>query len=105
MNGNTTLNTVQAAAPEKLLLVIGGEDNGGEFVNSTEQYDPSTNEWEGEAVASMPSARKYAGMAVLDGKLYAVGGESEDDATSNGGAVRLCHESVGGGGADGRGAV
>ena len=33
MNGNTTLNTVQAAAPEKLLLVIGGEDKSvGQFI-------------------------------------------------------------------------
>ena len=33
MNGNATLNTVQAAAPEKLLLVIGGEDKSvGQFI-------------------------------------------------------------------------
>ena len=49
-----------------------------------ERYDPSTNAWEEEAVAPMPTARKYVGRAVLDGKLYAVGGMSEaDDATSN----------------------
>ena len=61
------------------LLVIGGEDGEGEFLNSLERYDPSTNEWEEEAVAPMPSARKYVGTAVLDGKLYAAGGLSEAD--------------------------
>ena len=66
------------------LLVIGGDDSDGEFVNSLERYDPSTNEWEEEAVAPMPTARTYVGTAVLDGKLYAVGGQSEaDGATSN----------------------
>ena len=66
------------------MVVVGGDDNGGEFVSSMERYDPSTNAWEEEAMAPMPSARKYVSMAVLDGKLYAAGGESEaDGATSN----------------------
>ena len=67
------------------LLVIGGEGSEGEFVNSLERYDPSTNEWEEEAVAPMPAARNYVGTAVLEGKLYAAGGQSEADngATSN----------------------
>ena len=33
MNGNTTLEAVRAAAPEKLMLVIGGEDKSvGQFI-------------------------------------------------------------------------
>ena len=44
-----------------------------------ERYDPSTNEWEEEAVAPMPSTRRYVGTAVLDGKLYAVGGVNHND--------------------------
>ena len=57
------------------LLVIGGEGSDGEFVSSLERYDPSTNEWEeAEAVALMSTAREFFGTAVLDGKLYAVGG-------------------------------
>ena len=55
------------------LLVFGGNGNGGNL-SSMERYDPSTNEWEEEAVESMPTAREDAGMAVLDGKLYAAGG-------------------------------
>ena len=58
------------------MVVIGGEDSDdGRLVNSLERYDPSTNEWEEEAVAPMPTARRYAGTAMLDGKLYVVGGQ------------------------------
>ena len=71
------------------LLVIGGEGSEGEFVNSLERYDPSTNEWEEEAVAPMPAARKYVRTAVLDGKLYAVGGESEADGEDEDGEADL----------------
>ena len=68
--------------------MFGGQDdnNGivGEFLNSLERYDPSTNEWEEEAVAPMPTTRTIAGMAVLDGKLYAAGGcEADNYAPSN----------------------
>ena len=41
-----------------------------------ERYDPALNAW--EAVAPMASARSHLGMAVLDGKLYAVGGEIDE---------------------------
>ena len=61
------------------LLVFGGHDSNDDFVNSMERYDPSTNEWEEETVAPMLTTRANVGMAVLDGKLYAVGGESEAD--------------------------
>ena len=66
------------------LVVIGGEDSEGEFLSSLERYDPSTNEWEEEAVAPLPTARTCVRTAVLDGKLYAAGGDDEaDSATSN----------------------
>ena len=67
------------------LVVIGGEDSEGEFPSSLERYDPSTNEWEEEAVAPMPTARRYVRTGVLlDGKLYVAGGQDEaDGATSN----------------------
>jgi len=60
------------------LLVFGGVDRDDDLVSSMERYDPSTNAWEEEAVSPMPTARENAGMAVLDGKLYVAGGESED---------------------------
>ena len=49
------------------MLVVGGQDSHDRFLNSLERYDPSTNEWEEEAVAPMPSTRKYVRTAVLDG--------------------------------------
>ena len=90
------------------LVVFCGRDGGegSEFLSSLERYDPSTNEWEEEAVAPMPTARTYVGTAVLDGKLYAAGGQNDeaDYATSNGRAVRTGCERMGGGGANGDGA-
>ena len=63
--------------------MFGGQGSDYEFVNSLERYDPSTNEWQGEAVAPMPTARVEAGMAVLDGKLYTAGGHSEADGAAS----------------------
>ena len=68
------------------MLVIGGQGRAGRVISSLERYDPSTNEWEEEAVAPMPMERRYVRTAVLDGKLYAAGGVSVADnfvATSN----------------------
>ena len=42
-----------------------------------ERYDFATNAW--EAVAPIAVSRAAVGVAVLDGKLYAVGGLDEDD--------------------------
>ena len=59
---------------ERLRLVVIGGLGCGEVLNSLERYDPSTNEWEEEAVAPMPTPRRYVGTAVIDGKVYAVSG-------------------------------
>ena len=58
------------------LLVVGGSgsDVSGTLVSSVERYDPSANAWEAEAVALVPTARQAVALALLDGKLYAVGG-------------------------------
>jgi len=75
------------------LLVIGGyNSNDGERLNSLERYDPSTNEWKGESLAPMPSARPDVGMAVLDGKLYAVGGYGDGDPGDPGSVERYDFE-------------
>ena len=39
-----------------------------------EEYDPSTNSW--VSVASMPTARSGLAAAVVNGKIYAMGGRS-----------------------------
>jgi len=41
-------------------------------LSSVKRYDPAPNAW--EAVAPMAAGRAIVGVAVLDGKLYAVGG-------------------------------
>jgi len=45
-------------------------------LKSVECYDPSTNTW--TPVADMFEYRKDAGVGVLDGVVYAVGGSSKD---------------------------
>ena len=49
----------------------------GSDLSSVERYDPVTNAW--KAVAPMMAARSAVGVAVLDGKLYAVGGYNDND--------------------------
>ena len=54
------------------IYAVGGYNRDDGTLSSVERYDPETNAW--EAVAPMATAREYHVMAVLDGKLYAVGG-------------------------------
>ena len=58
------------------LYAVGGFCNGEDVLSSVERYDPVANAW--EAVAPMASARRWIAVAVLDGKLYAVGGYDGD---------------------------
>ena len=58
------------------LLVIGSEDNNGEFLHSIERYDPSTNEWR-RRLWRLRHEGITVRTAVLDGKLYAAGGRNE----------------------------
>ena len=44
------------------------------FLGFSERYDPQTNQWSAE-VAPTSSCRTSVGVAVLDGFLYAVGGQ------------------------------
>ena len=55
------------------LFLMGGSD-GQQSLCSTEVYDPDTNSW--APGASMTTCRANVGVAVVDGKLYAVGGFS-----------------------------
>ena len=69
-----------AVVDEKIYL-IGGllfEHEKGTFGLSTvEVYDTKNNSW--QRVADMPTPRLYAGAAVVDGKIYVVGGYSVID--------------------------
>ena len=62
------------------LYAVGGESDDGSRLRSAERYDPATNAW--EAVAPMAVERSRPGVAVLDGKLYAVGGYDDGWFTS-----------------------
>jgi hypothetical protein len=54
------------------IYFVGGKD-GSSAKNIAERYDPSTNTW--ETLNSMSVARVGLASAVLNGKLYAIGGE------------------------------
>ncbi len=56
-----------------VLSLLGGHD-GSSYLNSVERYDPKTNQWSG-AVAPTTSCRTSVGVGVLDGHMYAVGGQ------------------------------
>ena len=55
------------------LYAVGGY-SGDDALSSVERYDPALDAW--EAVAPMAEARFFHAVAVLDGKLYAVGGQN-----------------------------
>ena len=51
---------------------MGGNDTDDESLSSVERYDPAKNAW--EAVTPMSTARRALAAAVVDGKLYVMGG-------------------------------
>ena len=53
------------------IYFVGGANDSGEK-NIAERYDPTTNQW--ETLATMTSARYGVAAAVLNGRLYAIGG-------------------------------
>jgi hypothetical protein len=67
---------VTASAVGNKCYVIGGGSNGGPFrppaFTSVEAYDPKTDSW--QARAPLPQRRESAGSAVVDGKIYVIGG-------------------------------
>jgi N-acetylneuraminic acid mutarotase len=54
------------------IYFVGGHD-GSSAKNIAERYDPTTNTW--ETLANMSVAREGGAYAVLNGKLYAIGGK------------------------------
>mgnify|MGYP003575201811 CR=1 FL=1 len=73
-----------------ILYVVGGLNSSHVPVNTNYAYDPKTDTW--STKAPMPTARQHLQTAVIDGKLFALGGrilgngvqsEDLDEATSN----------------------
>jgi len=63
--------TTGVFAPTRL-YVIGGTADGINALNTTHIYDPQTNSW--TIGASMPTARGFLSVAVVNDTLYALGG-------------------------------
>lgn len=61
---------------EGKLYVCGGYD-GSNFLNSVEVYDPRNNKW--RKVAPMNVKRNNVSLAANDGKLLAVGGNTNTE--------------------------
>jgi N-acetylneuraminic acid mutarotase len=56
-------------AKSQVLRFTGQSD---QSVGTLESYDPSTNTW--KTLAPMPTGRNHFGAAVVDGRIYAIGG-------------------------------
>jgi RNA polymerase sigma factor (sigma-70 family) len=63
-----------SAALDGVIYTVGGytAGGGGRGIKTVESYDPTTNTW--SELAEMPSPRGGLGVAVVRGKLYAIGG-------------------------------
>ncbi|MGH8256460.1 MAG: Kelch repeat-containing protein [Steroidobacteraceae bacterium] len=61
--------TSARGAKSPILRFTGQSDRS---VGTLESYDPSTNAW--TTLSSMPTARNHFGAAVVDGRIYAIGG-------------------------------
>ena len=69
------LNHTMAASAHGKLYLIGGQptaDGDGPFVNTVYEYDPANATW--TTRAPMPTARSSGAAAVIDGKIYVIGG-------------------------------
>jgi N-acetylneuraminic acid mutarotase len=60
---------------------MGGNDAEYVSLSSVERYDPEKNAW--EAVAPMSTARDASAAAVVDGKLYVMGGYDRQNRLSS----------------------
>jgi N-acetylneuraminic acid mutarotase len=61
-----------------ILYAVGGQQDpsyGTPTLNDLQAYDPATDSW--TAKAPMPTARRALAVAVANGKLYAIGGNSD----------------------------
>ncbi|MEO3813728.1 carboxypeptidase regulatory-like domain-containing protein [Sphaerisporangium sp. B11E5] len=67
------LEKPQAAFVDGTLYVFGGWDSAGNPSNKVYAYNPATNVWQTRAAVN-PQPRAAAGVAVLDGQIYLIGG-------------------------------
>ena len=68
----TLERSVKRRRGNEQLYVVGGRGAGNSWLSSVVRYNAEEDRW--DDVAAMATARSSAGVCVLDGKLYAVGG-------------------------------
>jgi hypothetical protein len=66
--------TTGIMAPKRIYVIGGLPGGGGEAIKITQAYDPENDRW--EFCASMPTARAWLAVAVVDDVVYAIGGSS-----------------------------
>ena len=71
-------NNTPRKSTQRYIYIIGGYDRVEErFLNTVDCYDTAAEAW--LSVAPMTTARIRHGVTVLDGMVYAVGGQCDDD--------------------------
>ena len=68
---------LKAAATADKIYAVGGYDAGGNFANSSYEYDPVTDTW--QVTASLPTARSNMAFGAVGNKVYAIGGDPFED--------------------------
>jgi len=66
--------TTGIMAPKRIYVIGGLPGGGGMATNITQVYDPENDKW--KRGASMPTARAWLAIAVVNDMLYAIGGSS-----------------------------
>lgn len=77
--GNLAVGTVNG-----ILYAVGGYQNGAGALDTVEAYDPTSNTWlssEQGQLQPMPTPRNGVSVGVVNGILYAVGGDTDGGAT------------------------
>jgi len=78
----------QIAATGGKLYVLGGwSPDTGAPVAGVDVYDPATGAWSTVAGATNPAPRAAAGVGVVDGKVYLIGGCTDDSCTPSANTV------------------
>jgi|GEM_PF-1504607 len=76
---STTRMNFQTEVVDGKIYAIGGQNNwstGKNSLSSVEVFDPDTNTW--TTLASMSTTRHWFQTEVIDGKIYAIGGRSNE---------------------------
>jgi N-acetylneuraminic acid mutarotase len=81
----TARNSPSASVVNGRIYVIGGAPGGGQWfqgLSTVEEYDPATDTWASKA--DMPTARTLFSTSVVNGRVYAIGGDRSDPPPPNG---------------------